>query len=148
MQQAEIASRPENAPMVKVAEGMASQKNWVAMDEEENFNIKVLSLDEERKSVEVLFKIKGGYRSGPHKHTCETHVYVIKGKVKNHAINCTFNAGDYCYQPMNDLHDEEFLEDTIVYASYRGESDTLVEFIDESGQVCGEFRMDDFRTAM
>ena len=49
---------------------------------------------------------------------------------------------------MNDLHDEEFLEDTIVYASYRGESDTLVEFIDESGQVCGEFKMDDFRTAM
>ena len=72
----------------------------------------------------------------------------LKGKVKNHAIDCTFNAGDYCYQPMNDVHDEEFLEDTIVYASYRGESDTLVEFIDESGQVCGEFKMDDFRTAM
>ena len=148
MEQAKIVGKAESEPQIRVAEGMASKKNWVAMDDEQNFSIKVLSLDEERKSVEVLFKIKGGYRSGAHKHTCETHVYVIKGKVKNHAIDCTFSAGDYCYQPMNDVHDEEFLEDTIVYASYRGDRDTLVEFMDDSGQVCGEFKMDDFRAAM
>ena len=133
---------------VNVAAGMASQADWVSMDEDGNFNIKVLSVDEVRKSVEVLFKIKGGYRSGTHKHTCETHVYVIKGKVKNHSLGCTFSAGDYCYQPLDDVHDEEFLEDTIVYASYRGDKNTLVEFLDESGSVCGEFKLDDFRTAM
>ncbi len=133
---------------VNVAEGMASQTEWVSMDEDGNFNIKVLSVDEGRKSVEVLFKIKGGYRSGAHKHTCETHVYVIKGKVKNHSIGCTFSAGDYCYQPLDDVHDEEFLEDTIVYASYRGDKNTLVEFLDDSGAVCGEFKLDDFRAAM
>ena len=148
MRQANTVDNLEKMRQVEVAQGMASQKDWVPMDEEGNFNIKVLSLDEERKSVEVLFKIKEGYRSGTHKHTCETHVYVIKGKVKNHAINCTFNAGDYCYQPLDDVHDEEFLEDTIVYASYRGDSNTLVEFMDTAGQVCGEFKLEDFRAAM
>ncbi|MEC9248633.1 MAG: hypothetical protein VX986_06395 [Pseudomonadota bacterium] len=133
---------------VNVAEGMASEKDWVQMDEDGNFNIKVLSLDESRNSVEALFKIKGGYRSGAHKHTCETHVFVIQGKVKNHTIGCTFSAGDYCYQPLDDVHDEEFLEDSIVYASYRGHQKTLVEFMDEGGAICGEFKLDDFRAAM
>ena len=110
--------------------------------------MKVLSVDEERHSVEVLFKIKGGYRSGKHKHTCETHVFVLEGKVINHTIGCAFGPGDYCYQALDDEHDEEFAEDTIVYASYRGFQDKLVEFYDAAGDVCGEFKVADFSAGL
>lgn len=140
-----------NAAVMKPAEltigaGMSSQRDWVRCDD--NFQVKVLSVDEQRHSVEVLFKIKGGYRSGKHKHTCETHVFVIEGKVTNHSIGCTFGPGDYCYQGLDDEHDEEFVEDTIAYASYRGYQDTLVEFFGDDGEICGEFKVSDFTDRM
>jgi hypothetical protein len=45
---------------------------------------------------------------------------------------------------LNDIHDEEFVEDTIAYVSYRGVDEKLVEFFDEAGNVCGNFKVDDF----
>ena len=129
-------------PEIKVTAGMASQQDWLKCDD--IFSMKVLSVDEQRHSVEVLFKVKGGYRSGPHKHTCETHTMLLQGKVTNHTIGCTFGPGDYCYQGLDDVHDEEFVEDTIVYASYRGYQDKLVEFYDENGQPSNQFTVADF----
>jgi quercetin dioxygenase-like cupin family protein len=133
-------------PEIKVGAGMASQQDWVQCDD--TFSMKVLSVDEERHSVEVIFKIKGGYRSGKHKHTCETHVLILEGKVTNHTIGCTFGPGDYCYQAMDDIHDEEFVEDTIAYASYRGYQETLVEFYDDDGKQCGAFNVSDFTAGL
>ena len=132
----------DSVPMMKVSAGMSSQQEWCKLDD--NFSVKVLSVDEKKNSVEALFKIKGGYRSGEHKHTCETHVFVIEGKVTNHSIGCTFGPGDYCFQPYDDVHDEEFVEDTIAYVSYRGLTETLVEFFDDAGNVCGDFKVGDF----
>lgn len=131
---------------VKVASGMVSQNDWVACTDD--IGMKVLSVDEANHSVEFLFKIAAGYRSGMHKHTCETHVFVVQGKVKNHTTGCTFGPGDYCYQGYNDEHDEEFVEETIVYGSYRGTENKLVEFYDEGGKVCGEFKVSDFTAAL
>ena len=131
---------------IKISAGMASQKSWFELDE--NFSVKVLSIDEAKHSVEALFKIKGGYRSGKHKHTCETHIYIVEGKVYNHAIGCTFGPGDYCFQADNDIHDEEFMEDTVAYVSYRGNSEQLVEFYDDDEKVCGHFSVKDFLPAL
>ena len=127
---------------VQVGAGMASDQDWVRCDDV--FQMKVLSVDEARHNAEVLFKIAGGYRSGEHTHTCETHAFVVQGRIKNHTTGCTFGPGDYCYQPYGDRHDEEFLEDTVVYASYRGDSEKLVEFYGDDGELCGEFTMSDF----
>ncbi len=131
---------------VQVAKGMASGQDWVRCTDE--ISMKVLSVDEARHSVEFLFKIAGGYTSRRHKHTCETHVLVIQGKVINQTTGCTFGPGDYCYQAYNDEHVEEFPEETIVYGSYRGDSDKLVEFYDEKGEICGEFRVSDFAAGL
>lgn len=106
--------------------------------------MKVLSVDETRHSVEFLFKIAGGYNSGRHRHTCETSILVLEGKVRNATTGVEFGPGDFCYQPYNDEHVEEFLEDTVVYGSYRGDSNTLVEFFDENGEISGEFKVSDF----
>ena len=132
---------------IKIGAGMTSAQDWVQCDE--NFAMKVLSVDEPRNSVEVLFKITGPYRSGDHKHTCETHAFVMQGQITNHSIGCTFGPGDYCFQAKDDIHDEEFPEgETIVYASYRGYQNTLVEFYGEDGEICGEFKVSDFAAGL
>lgn len=131
---------------VQVAEGMISQNDWITCTDD--IVMKVLSVDEERNSVEFLMKIAAGFNSGMHRHTCETSVLVLEGKVVNRTTGCEFGPGDYCYQPYNDEHVEEFLEETIVYGSYRGDSDKLVEFIDENGEICGEFKVSDFAAAL
>ena len=126
----------------QIASGMASQRDWVRCDD--NFQMKVLSVDTARHSVEVLIKVAAGYKSERHKHTCETHAYVVQGRIVNHTLGCTFGVGDYCFQPLNDIHVEEFPEETIAYVSYRGSDDKLVEFYDDTGAVCGEFKVSDF----
>lgn len=127
---------------VKSTSCMASEQPWV--DCAEDVQMKVLSVDETRHSVEFLFKIAGGYNSGRHRHTCETSILVLEGKVRNATTGVEFGPGDFCYQPYNDEHVEEFLEDTVVYGSYRGDSNTLVEFFDENGEISGEFKVSDF----
>mgnify|MGYP001282773430 FL=1 len=131
---------------VEVASGAISANDWVTFTDE--VKIKVLSVDEGRHSVEFLLKIAAGYNSGMHRHTCETHVLVLEGKVINHTNGCEFGPGDYCYQPYNDEHVEEFVEETTVYGSYRGDQDTIVEFLDESGEICGEFKISDIAAAL
>ncbi len=131
---------------VQVAKGMISQNDWVTCTDA--IVMKVLSVDESRNSVEFLMKIAAGFNSGLHRHTCETSVLVLEGKVVNRTTGCEFGPGDYCYQAYNDEHVEEFIEETIVYGSYRGDSDKLVEFIDEHGEICGEFKVSDFAAAL
>ncbi|MEM7465770.1 MAG: cupin domain-containing protein [Pseudomonadota bacterium] len=131
-----------NSLGVQLPTGMASQRDWVQCDD--NFQMKVLSVDAERYSVEVLIKVAAGYQSERHRHTCETHAYVLEGRIVNHTAGCEFGPGDYCFQPMDDEHVEEFPEETTAYVSYRGTSDKLVEFFDDDGKVCGEFKISDF----
>jgi len=127
---------------VKVTACRASEQPWASCTDE--IKAKVLSVDEARNAVEVLFKIDKGYRSERHRHTCETTAYVIEGRIKNETTGVEFGPGDFCYQPYNDEHVEHFVEDTIVYATYRGDQNKLVEFYDENGKVCGEFKVSDF----
>ena len=126
---------------VRCSPGLTSERPWIAAGDE--FDIKVLSVDEPRKTVEFMGRIKAGYRSGNHLHTSETHLLVIEGRLKNHTTGVEFVPGDYCYQPKGDLHDEEALEDTIFYGSYRADTNNLVEFYDSDGKVAGHFTLSD-----
>ena len=121
---------------------------WLSIDEDKNIRAKVLSLNPSTKNVELLFKIKAGYRSGPHRHTCETKIYVVSGEVFNHNLKESFRQGDYCFQPKNDIHDEEFLEDSIIYVNYISETDTFVEFLDENLKVLDTLTMEQFKKMM
>jgi quercetin dioxygenase-like cupin family protein len=127
---------------VKVTACKASEQPWAACSD--SVQAKVLSVDETRHAVEVLFKIAKGYKSERHRHMCETTAFVLEGKIRNETTGIEFGPGDFCYQPYNDEHVEHFVEDTIVYATYRGDKDKLVEFYGDDGKVCGEFKVSDF----
>ena len=121
---------------------------WLSIDEDKNIRAKDLSVNPSTKNVDLLFKIKAGYRSGPHRHTCETKIYVVSGEVFNHNLKESFRQGDYCFQPKNDIHDEEFLEDSIIYVNYSSETDTFVEFLDENLKVLDTLTMEQFKKMM
>lgn len=137
-----MSAAEKEVQSVRVTSCMASEQPWAVCTDD--IQAKVLSVDEARHSVEFLFKIAAGYKSERHRHTCETSVLVLEGKVRNLTTGVEFGPGDFCYQPYNDEHVEEFPEETIVFATYRGDQDKLVEFYDESGAVCGEFKVSDF----
>lgn len=126
----------------KVTSCMASKQPWVACGE--GFEMKVLSVDEARHSVEALVKIEKGKKTGSHLHMCETSSYVITGCLRNETTGAEFGPGDYCYQPYNDQHEETFLEETVIFETLRGNQDKLIEFYDDNGEVCAEFKVSDF----
>jgi len=132
----------KDIPSMQVTSCKASEQPWVACNE--NVQAKVLSVDAARHSVEFMFKIAAGFKSGMHRHTCETSVLILEGRLKNHTTGVEFGPGDFCYQPFDDEHVEEFLEETTVFGSYRGTKDTLVEFFDEDDNVTEEFKVSDF----
>ena len=125
-----------------------SQISWLAIDQEEKIKAKVLSLNRSDRIVELLFKIKAGYRSGPHRHTCETSVYVINGEIFNHSIKETFGQGDYCFQASNDTHDEEFTKNSLIYVNYKSKNDLFVEFLDEESNVLDTLTLQHFEEMM
>jgi quercetin dioxygenase-like cupin family protein len=126
-------------PNVQVAAGRASETEWC--DCAPGMQAKVLAVDEARNSVEYVIKMAPGCNPGKHRHLCETYAYVLEGKLINHE----FGPGDFCYQPHNDVHVEEVGEEGVtLYVSFRGVSETLVEFFGEDGEVCGKFAVSDF----
>lgn len=129
-------------PIVRAASRLASQQEWKSCTDD--IQAKVLSVDHARNAVEFLFKIAPGYRSNKHRHTCETHLFVIEGRVVNLSTGSELGPGDYCCQSCGDAHVQEFPDGAIVYGSYRGERDQLVEFYDDDGKLCGEFKASDF----
>lgn len=127
---------------VQVIQGQSSAAPWCACGP--GIEIKVLSVDTERHAVEYLARSQAGNNAGTHRHHCETSVFVLEGSVINHTTGCQFGPGDYCFQPDGDVHEEEAGPDGVtVFASQRGYGDLLVEFFDEEGKVCSEFRVSD-----
>ena len=125
-----------------------SRISWLTIDEEKKIKAKVLSINRSTKIVELLLKIRAGYRSGPHRHTCETRIYVISGEVFNHSLKESFKQGDYCFQAANDTHDEEFLKDSIIYVNYNSEDNIFVEFLDNDSNVLDTLTMKKFEDMM
>jgi quercetin dioxygenase-like cupin family protein len=132
----------KDASTLRVTSTMASEQPWVACAE--GIAAKVLAVDERRYYVEFMFKIDAGPKTPVHRHTCETSLFILEGRLKNHTTGLEYGPGDFCYQPYNDEHIEEFVEDSIIYGHWSGNQNTLVEFLDENGAVTEEFKVSDF----
>lgn len=137
-----MATALQNPSGVNVIHAVSSDAPW--LDANEGTQIKILAIDEERHSVELLFKLAPGYRSGRHRHLCESHAFVLEGEVHNLTLDRVYKAGDYYYQPPGDEHEEFFPTGAVAYASFRSDGDTLVELFGDDGEVCGVFKVSDF----
>ena len=133
-------------PRVRTASSLSSTQPWSRCTDA--IEAKVVAVDLERHAVEFMFRFAPGFSSGQHRHTCESHFFVVSGRVVNSTYGIEYGPGDYYYQPDGDTHDEQFPEGAVVFGSYRGEQDTLVEFFDSDGKLCGDFKVSDFAALM
>ncbi|MFT4563921.1 MAG: anti-sigma factor ChrR (cupin superfamily) [Gammaproteobacteria bacterium] len=132
---------------VKVIEGMASNVEWC--DAGPGIQIKVLAIDADNHSVQYLARTGPGHNAGVHRHEADAYIYIIDGSVKNLTTGCEFGVGDFCFQPIGDVHEEEAgPEGVFTYVSQRGDSDLLIEFMDESGAVADKYCLSDFAKLM
>ena len=128
---------------VKVIAGMASQREWANCGP--GIEIKVLAVDEEHHSVQYLARTGPGHNPGVHRHNADAYIYILEGSVQNLTTGCEFKAGDFCFQPIGDVHEEVVGPAGVVsYVSQRGDSDLLIEFMDESGAVAEVYSIADF----
>lgn len=138
-----MAAVMQEANKIKVLAGAASKTAW--RDCGPGIQIKVLAVDLEHNSVQYLARTGPGHNPGIHRHNADASIYVIEGSVKNLTTGCEFGPGDFCFQPIGDVHEEVVgPEGVLTYVSQRGDSDLLIEFMDETGAVADKYKVSDF----
>ena len=134
--------------MTTVTEKAGVQLSGLSTDEMEwTEEMKVLAIDRTNYSVEYLLNVPAGPPSGKHKHLCETYAYVIQGGFKNHTTGVEYGAGDFLYQPHNDVHVEDGGTDgALIYVSLRGinPNGNVFEFYGTDNEVVGTMAFNDF----
>jgi len=128
---------------VRAVSDHSSEKDWSIIGP--GIHVKALAIDETRHTIEYLLKEDANWKPGLHRHLCETSLLVLEGSIINRGTGHEYLPGDFFYQEKGHTHDEEMGKDGIVaYVSMRGTSDTLVEFLDEAGEVYGSVKISDF----
>ncbi len=134
-------------PNVRVIAGAASEAGWC--DCGPGIQVKVLAIDPDNHSVEYLARTQAGHTTGLHRHYAEAYIFILQGSVTNATTGCEFKVGDFCYQPVGDVHEELTGPDgAMAYVSQRGSSDLMAEFMDEQGEVIARYTLSDFADIM
>lgn len=138
-----MAAVMKNANQIKLLADAASNTPWV--DCGPGIQIKVLAADSAQHSVEYLARTGPGHNPGVHRHLADASIYILEGSVKNLTTGCEFGPGDICCQPNGDVHEEEVGPEGVVsYVVQSGDTDLLIEFLDEAGGVRANYRVSDF----
>jgi anti-sigma factor ChrR (cupin superfamily) len=123
---------------VRVRSGPASQADWC--DCGPGIQAEVLAVDAEKNSVDYLARTQPGHTTGLHRYYAEAYIYILEGNVTNGTTGFEFRAGDFCYQPVGDEHEElTGANGAMAYVSQRGEQDLMAEFLNESGEVIEKY---------
>lgn len=129
--------------MIKVLSGAASKSPWINCGP--GIQIKVLAVDLEHHSVQYLARSGAGHNPGVHRHNADASIFILEGSVKNLTTGCEFGPGDFCFQPVGDVHEEVVGPAGVVsYVSQRGDEDLLIEFTDATGAVAETYTVSDF----
>ena len=132
---------------LQIIRGAASRAQWC--DCGPGIEVKVLAIDHARHSVEYLARTQAGHTTGLHYHHAEAYLYILDGSVTNATTGCEFVKGDFCYQPVGDQHEEVTGPNgAMAYVSQRGESDLMVDFFGDNGDVIFQYTLADFAKLM
>ncbi len=138
-----MAAVMKDENMIKVLSGAASTSPWI--DCGPGIQIKVLAVDMKHHAVQYLARTGPGHNPGIHRHNADASIFILEGSVKNLTTGCEFGPGDFCFQPVGDVHEEVVGPQGVVsYVSQRGDEDLLIEFMDESGAVAEKYTVSDF----
>jgi hypothetical protein len=123
---------------------------WQNLEGFENLAYSILSIDENNKIIDVIFKFTANKQIILHRHLALNNTFVIQGEHRLYEPNGTLKevrpVGSYTSSPPSDEPHREGGgdEDVIVFSSIRGNDDALYEILDDSLNVIATLSMQDF----
>jgi hypothetical protein len=119
--------------------------DWRAVDGQPGNYIKVLALDHVRHRVDFLFKQDPHASFARHNHVCTAVALTLEGIWGYREGEELMFPGTFSYEPSGSAHTPyATATGMVVYASFQGSSDLMLEIIDENGNVTGELTLDFF----
>ncbi|MDD5322383.1 MAG: regulator [Methylococcales bacterium] len=123
---------------------------WQNLEEFENLAYSILSIDENNKIIDVIFKFTANKQIILHRHLALNNTFVIQGEHRLYEPSGTLKevrpVGSYTSSPpSNEPHREGGGdEDVIVFFSIRGGDGVLYEILDDDLNVVATLSMQDF----
>jgi len=124
--------------------------NWQTLGNFEHLLYSILSIDEQNKIVDVIFKFAANQQIVLHRHKVLNHLFVIQGEHRIYEANGKLKeirpVGSYTIsQPSVEPHREGGGDiDVIVLFSIRGNDGVFYEILDDDLNVIATLGMQDF----
>jgi anti-sigma factor ChrR (cupin superfamily) len=107
--------------------------------------LKVLTLDEKNHRVDFLFKMDPGAEFTTHTHLCTAVAYTLEGKWGYREGDDVSTPGHFSYEPPGTRHTPYSIDGMVVYASFQGTSNTMLELYGPDDSVVGYIGLDFFK---
>ena len=119
--------------------------DWKAVEGQPGNYLKVLVIDRERHRVDFLFKQDPHAEFAKHTHLCTAIAYTLEGLWGYREGQEQHFPGTYSYEPPGSLHTPYASEQgMVVYASFQGTSDKMLDILDDDNQVIDTLTIDFF----
>ena len=119
--------------------------DWKAVDGQPGNYIKILALDRTRHRVDFLFKQDPHAEFARHNHVCTAVALTLEGVWGYREGEELMFPGTFSYEPAGSAHTPYATDKgMVVYASFQGHSDLMLEIIGDNGEVVDELRLDFF----
>lgn len=124
--------------------------NWQTLGNFEHLLYSILSIDEQNKIVDVIFKFAANQQIVLHRHKVLNHLFVIQGEHRIYEANGKLKeirpVGSYTIsQPSVEPHREGGGDiDVIVLFSIRGDDGVFYEILDDDLNIIAMLGMQDF----
>jgi hypothetical protein len=138
----EVLPRTNYGEIVNVNGGLL---DWVPVEGAPGNFIKVLTLDRKRHRVDFLFKQAPNGSFPKHNHRCIAVAYTLEGLWGYREGSEMMFPGCFGYEPAGTIH-TPYASDQgmVVYSSFQGTDDVMLELLDDGDRVVGDIRLDFF----
>ena len=123
---------------------------WNRLGELDHLLYSILGIDEENKTIDVLFKFAAGQQIVLHRHMVHNNTFVVQGEHRLYESNGDLKeiraVGSYTSSPPGDAHREGGGrdQDVIVFFNIRANNGVLYELLDDDLKVIGTLSTQDF----
>jgi hypothetical protein len=123
----------------------SSLVEWREIEGQPGNFIKILTLDHTNHRVDFFFKQAPHAEFAKHNHACTAVALTLEGLWGYREGAEMHFPGTFSYEPPGSAHTPYATEKgMVVYASFQGTSDLMLELLDDDDNIIGELRLDFF----
>lgn len=119
--------------------------DWRAVEGQPGNYLKILTLDTPNNRVDFLFKQDPHAEFAKHNHRCTAVALTLEGLWGYREGEELHFPGTFSYEPPGSIHTPYATDQgMVVYASFSGTSDLMLDILDEDDNVIDQLRLDFF----